>query len=520
MFKAAAFVLVAQSAAYAAHDAGYVASVVGPIPAAGIYRADWMGFYKGECTSYTAYRLNQNGVALRNWFNGAHFSDGRTWVAAARSIGLTVSTTPVAGSVYCTTGGNYGHVAFVESVAQNGTANIAEYNYQVGHQFDRRTGISANGQSSFFIHFTNPRPDAPWGLSELVSQNGVSFDWTTVQSADAYRLHLSTTQNNWNATTGWDPTDSRATSAILPVNQGISGGQNSQYTWVGLIPGMTYYWSVRVNVPGRGASPFTAPRQFTAMGGGNGGNPPQPPQGQDDHGGTRGTATQLSLNVSQNGQIEQSGDADMFRIMFGSAGDATLRSSGSTDVVGELQDANGNVLASNDDSNGTTNFTITSRVQANVNYYLKVTGYSANTGNYGVSASLGNVVQPPVVQPPVVQPPVVQPPVANGDDHGNTRFTATTLPLFGTRAGNIEVSGDADYFRVDVSSGRNVTFSSAGNTDVTATLYDAQGGYMDFNDDSNGTTNFTITRWLNAGTYYIRTAGYNTTIGQYSISAQ
>lgn len=152
----ASAVLGSTSVASAASHAGYVAAVGGPIPAGGVYVVDRYNFFKGECTSYCAFRLNNIGFPFKNQYLGRHFSHGKTWVAAANAAGLTVNTTAAPNAVLCSTSGTYGHVAFVDSVSSDGRANISEYNYSNTHQYTTRSGIVANGTTTFFIHFTKP----------------------------------------------------------------------------------------------------------------------------------------------------------------------------------------------------------------------------------------------------------------------------------------------------------------------------------------------------------------------------
>jgi len=62
------------------------------------------------------------------------------------------------------------------------------------------------------------------------------------------------------------------------------------------------------------------------------------------------------------------------------SGNVTFSSSGSLDLFGYLYDANGKLLASNDDiSDSDKNFSLTANLTANAVYYLKVRGYSETT---------------------------------------------------------------------------------------------------------------------------------------------
>lgn len=99
------------------------------------------GYGYRNCTDWVAYRVNQvsgGNVSLskalgnaKDWYNNSPANE--------RSSG------PRAGEVAVSTSGNYGHVAFIESVSPDGsTMTISEYNYDEDGHGDQRT-ISTNG---------------------------------------------------------------------------------------------------------------------------------------------------------------------------------------------------------------------------------------------------------------------------------------------------------------------------------------------------------------------------------------
>ena len=98
---------------------------------AGVYIVDDWNFYRGECTSFCAWRLNHNnGIAFHNWMGGIRWGNANTWDDAARNLGYTVNNTPAVGSIayWEGTSGSTGHVAWVSSVYSS-TVDIEEYNY-------------------------------------------------------------------------------------------------------------------------------------------------------------------------------------------------------------------------------------------------------------------------------------------------------------------------------------------------------------------------------------------------------
>lgn len=116
-------------------------------------------YYNRECTSFVAWRLNsRNGIAFHNWYGGVNFGNAGTWGSAARNIGITVDMNPAPGSVFWQTSGQYGHVAWVNTVNDNGTVRIEEYNWSGdGAYHTRDVAISS---ASGYIHLAdiNPNP--------------------------------------------------------------------------------------------------------------------------------------------------------------------------------------------------------------------------------------------------------------------------------------------------------------------------------------------------------------------------
>ncbi|QQZ30649.1 CHAP domain-containing protein [Thiothrix subterranea] len=92
---------------------------------------DDYSFYKCQCTSYVAWRLNMRGVPFTNWYEGVHFSDAKTWDdnVAQTNGKVAIISNPQAGDIAVYNSGDSGHVAYVESINSNGTINISEYNW-------------------------------------------------------------------------------------------------------------------------------------------------------------------------------------------------------------------------------------------------------------------------------------------------------------------------------------------------------------------------------------------------------
>ncbi|MGI9005804.1 MAG: CHAP domain-containing protein, partial [Streptosporangiaceae bacterium] len=114
--------------------------------------ADKWYFYRGQCTSWAAYRLSQlNGFAFSNNYGGkGRWGNADNWGPQARSLGITVNAEPALGSI-----GWYssGHVAYVERVNSATSVVISEMNYDGDNGFRVQTITPDSGYwPTAFIH--------------------------------------------------------------------------------------------------------------------------------------------------------------------------------------------------------------------------------------------------------------------------------------------------------------------------------------------------------------------------------
>ncbi|MGO1230562.1 CHAP domain-containing protein [Glutamicibacter arilaitensis] len=111
----------------------------GNVPPGGVYVADPMGFYYGECTSWAGWVINRNAGSTKAPFKYSYakgnFVNGnaKEWKSRWLARGWKVSSKPVAGAVawwdaYSGGAGWAGHVATVKEVLPDGRVIIEEYN--------------------------------------------------------------------------------------------------------------------------------------------------------------------------------------------------------------------------------------------------------------------------------------------------------------------------------------------------------------------------------------------------------
>ena len=125
-----------------------------PNPSGGAMRVDPWNFYKCECTSYVASKLNRRGVPFSNQYKIPRWGNASNWSNAAKAAGIPQddsNVTPRFGDVAWFSSG---HVAYVERVLSNGTIDISEYNYESRHGYGTRN-IKTSSVSKF-IHFYAP----------------------------------------------------------------------------------------------------------------------------------------------------------------------------------------------------------------------------------------------------------------------------------------------------------------------------------------------------------------------------
>jgi surface antigen len=116
----------------------------------------WL-FYNRECTSFVAWRLNNDGdVAFTNYYLGKHWGDASNWRHAADRADVIVNDRPAVGAIAWwragSPGSSRGHVAWVETVSP-GAITVEEYNYATtGGYGTRSIDSSSSVWPSKFIH--------------------------------------------------------------------------------------------------------------------------------------------------------------------------------------------------------------------------------------------------------------------------------------------------------------------------------------------------------------------------------
>jgi surface antigen len=119
---------------------------------------EW-GFPNRECTSFVAWRMNNdNKVSFSDGMNGGLWGNADQWWNNAIALGYLHNGTPAPGAIAWWNSnyhyaGQYGHVAYVDSVNSNGSIAVEEYNFLHTGGYDQRTIVPGSSYwPSGFIH--------------------------------------------------------------------------------------------------------------------------------------------------------------------------------------------------------------------------------------------------------------------------------------------------------------------------------------------------------------------------------
>ena len=226
-----------------------------------------------------------------------------------------------------------------------------------------------------------------------------------------------------------------------------------------------------------------------------------------------GVATARSAEVA--GALEQTGDADYFRVEVPGAGSLTVETTGATDTVGALQGATGQTLTEADDGGTETNFRLERHVQAGT-YYVSVTGGESAPGvglytlavrftPVGGGTSVGSVVPAPRDSPP-----------ATGEEQSRPAALRVNTETRGT----LEQAGEVDYFRVEVEEAGTVMVEASG---AAAAYFGAGGGPLLLQGAAGEGDRAAQAGWpVTAGTYHVAVAGgvTRTQTGAYTVAVR
>ena len=211
---------------------------------------------------------------------------------------------------------------------------------------------------------------------------------------------------------------------------------------------------------------------------------------EDDHGNTFDTATNVEDNSQTMGVLNYDGDIDVFRFRSTVDGSYTVGTTGTTDTQCSLMTADGNNLATDDDSGELSNCQVSFNLVAGAIFQVQVNGFLNRTGDYTLV---------------ITRPQGGNNGGGNGgnDDHGNDAGSATRITENSTTQGSIEVAQDNDYFRFVAGATANYFIYTTSQIDTHCTLYDNNGAQITLNDDGGEDRNCRISEALTQGETYV-----------------
>ena len=212
-------------------------------------------------------------------------------------------------------------------------------------------------------------------------------------------------------------------------------------------------------------------------------------------------ATPVSLGEDTQGEIEHGNDTDffVFETEQGTLYQIDIALGTLTDSTVVLYDANGVLVAYNDDYENTPASRIVWNAPTSGSYYLEASSYDTGTGTYTLTIIIADFT----------------------DDHTNSIQGATAVTLGEDTQGEIEHGNDTDFFVFETEQGTlyQIDIALGTLTDSTVVLYDANGVLVAYNDDYENTPASRIV-WNapTSGSYYLEASSYDIFTGTYTLT--
>jgi hypothetical protein len=206
---------------------------------------------------------------------------------------------------------------------------------------------------------------------------------------------------------------------------------------------------------------------------------------------TRERSLRLALDgESQRLILEQPGDVDWFSVVVpASGGVLQLKTSGGLDMLMELYDSQGNMVAEDDDSGEDGNAMLSKILQAG-QYYVKLSEYDGKPGVYHLEARLASAGPADQYEP---------------DD---SMESARPIRIGSPQRRNFNHPGDIDWAVLDISRAGTYGISARppqdNGLDTYIELFDAAGQLLQEDDDGGESLDAYLEVELGAGRYYLK----------------
>jgi len=234
----------------------------------------------------------------------------------------------------------------------------------------------------------------------------------------------------------------------------------------------------------------------------------------DDYAAGPETEGALSVGGSATGELEAPGDTDWFAVILEEGQGYAIDLEGAPtgqgtlpDPLITLYDADGTEVGRNDDGGTGFNSRLIFTAPAAGTYYVAAGGFADAIGTYTVR--VGEFDAPP-------------------DDYAASVDTAGEVAVGGEVTGALELPGDSDWFRLEVTGGQQYEVRLEGAPtdmgtlgDPLVTLYDAEGNEIDRDDDGGeGFNSRLILSPAQDATRFIGAQGFGDVTGTYTLSVR
>lgn len=232
----------------------------------------------------------------------------------------------------------------------------------------------------------------------------------------------------------------------------------------------------------------------------------------DDAGGDASTRARVAAGRTANGNIEYEGDIDWYRFSArtGNRYNITLAGAGEGglgDPILRVLDRDGNVLAENDDAEGSLNSALQFIPAANGDIFIEARGYGDGyTGAYALNVTAERLPR---------------------DSVGNSTSTGGRINAGQTINGTLDFPSDSDWYRVRLTEGQSYRFTlnASGDSpigDPLIRLRDSRGEEVAVDDDGGeGLNSYLEFTAPITGNYYVEASSFTgDATGGYTLAAR
>lgn len=108
---------------------------------------EYNSYDPGQCTHYVFDKVKEDGNMIeRRWGDAEH------WASRAKDDDYLVDSIPQEGSILQTERGEIGHIAYIETIHDNGSVTISEMNYYKPYEVTERTIEKSEVGTYQYVH--------------------------------------------------------------------------------------------------------------------------------------------------------------------------------------------------------------------------------------------------------------------------------------------------------------------------------------------------------------------------------